>query len=85
MQQASIIGIPDKLQGEVPVAVVKDGPLVNKDQIKKLVVEGCGTDYALSEVYTLSELGFDTWPINDNGKVPKKDLRDAVVRSLGGK
>ncbi|KIW86635.1 uncharacterized protein Z519_12760 [Cladophialophora bantiana CBS 173.52] len=79
---SQVIGIPDEIAGEVPVAVVKH--LEDRDaaiNIQRCVLEKMGPAYAIEEVISLDELGIEDWPKTSSGKVLKRDLR-LMVQSL---
>lgn len=38
------------------------------------------SQYVLNAVYSLTELGFDAWPVNATGKILKRILKEAVAR-----
>lgn len=68
--------------GEVPVAVVKDlEHVADADQIKRAVTSSLGAEYALHDVVTLAELGFQTWPLNQTGKITKHELKSSYLSS----
>lgn len=75
--QAFVIGVPDEVAGELPVAVVKLDTTVSKAQLKKKAL-ALGPKYALEDVYTLDDLGLDAVPTTSLGKVKKQELRDIV-------
>lgn len=60
----------------MPVAIVK---MPTKAQISK-VASDMGAMYNLDGVYTLEELGLQTFPMTRTGKVRKNELRKAVLR-----
>lgn len=75
--EAQIIGIPDEVAGEVPVAIVKGS---EKDRasftaIQKCSVERLGGTHALERVLLLQDLGVDEWPKTTSGKVLKRELQ----------
>ncbi|THY12368.1 acetyl-CoA synthetase-like protein [Aureobasidium pullulans] len=76
--QASVIGLPNQRLGTEIVAVVSNVPKASPQELKNLVVEHLGPDYALSKVFALQELGMQEFPVNVTGKVMKIELRKAV-------
>lgn len=63
------------------MAVVKDlARAEDADKIRKGVRDGLGPDYELEDVKSLADLGFETWPLNQTGKVVKREFRDAYMR-----
>ncbi|CAC9895597.1 unnamed protein product [Aureobasidium pullulans] len=76
--QASVIGLPNQRLGTEIVAVVSNVPKATPQELKNLVVEHLGPDYALSKVFALQELGMQEFPVNVTGKVMKIELRKAV-------
>jgi len=76
---AQVVGVPDELAGQVPVAVVKLPEEVStKDVVIK--VRQLGPMYALDGVYTLWELGMEAFPMTSLGKVKKEALKQAVLK-----
>ena len=72
-----MVGVSDSIAGQVPVAVVKlpvgiDKPAVAK---KTLIL---GPTFALGGIYTLEELGLETFPVTTLGK-PKKSVLSSLV------
>ena len=85
MCQAQIVGIPDDLAGEVPVAVIvpktcEEIPAISVLQ-EKVRVE-CGVDSVPTRVVSLRELNLEAVPITLSGKVNKTELRQAVLDFL---
>lgn len=75
---AQVIGCPDDVAGQVPVAVLK----ANSDFDKAVVFErarALGQMFALDAVYFLSELFLESFPVTSVGKVRKAYLREAVL------
>ncbi|KAK4442277.1 hypothetical protein QBC34DRAFT_444296 [Podospora aff. communis PSN243] len=76
---AQVVAAPDEVAGQVPVAVVKLPEGVGK----KVVMHKCrelGPMYALGGVYTLEDLGMDTFPMTSLGKIKKEVLRQEVAK-----
>ena len=85
MCQAQIVGIPDDLAGEVPVAVIvpkkcEEIPAISVLQ-EKVRVE-CGVDSVPTRVLLLHELSLEAVPMTPSGKVKKTELRQAVLNFL---
>ncbi|KAF5024213.1 hypothetical protein F66182_3727 [Fusarium sp. NRRL 66182] len=76
--QVHVVGVPDDLAGQVPVAVVAMPEGMTKAQVSK---ESTSVDrrYALDSVYTLEELGLDRFPLTALGKVKKQELKTLVL------
>ncbi|RKL36318.1 hypothetical protein BFJ72_g8447 [Fusarium proliferatum] len=76
--QVQVIGIPDDLAGQVPVAIV----VLPQDMTKAQVMEKArkaDQRYALDSVYTLQELGLERFPLTALGKVKKQQLKARVL------
>ncbi|KAL8687417.1 MAG: hypothetical protein Q9224_005159, partial [Gallowayella concinna] len=84
VQSAHVVGIPDEVAGEVPVAVIKmtEGKTVMKSLLHERVVKVLGTAFALERVIDLKELAVDDWPTTATAKVRKVDLREQVLQHL---
>lgn len=77
------MGIPHAELGAEPFAIIETLPQgKTKKDLENLVIELFGQEYGLGGVLQLQELGFETWPINESGKIKKPDLQDAVSRHL---
>lgn len=60
------------------MAVVKDAKhAANAEPTKKIVLDRLGPDYALQDVVALADVGFDSWPLNQTGKIAKHELKSA--------
>lgn len=82
LAKAQVVGIPDKLSGEVPVAVFqpqKGNDLPAKGDIRDILVRELGPASVLERMYTLAELGLQDCPRTSSGKVRKIDLKDLLV------
>ncbi|KAM0351944.1 hypothetical protein ACHAPU_002460 [Fusarium lateritium] len=76
--QVQVIGVPDGVAGQVPVAVVILPKGMTKAQISKKATS-VDQRYALDGVYTLQELGLVKFPITSLGKTKKQQLKAAVL------
>ena len=79
--QAQVVGVPDEVAGQLPIAVVKLPENVSKKDIVSEVAK-LGPEYMLKDVYTLEQLGIDRMPLTSLGKVKKQVLRDLVNKFL---
>ncbi|KAL8697953.1 MAG: hypothetical protein Q9224_002073, partial [Gallowayella concinna] len=80
-----VVGIPDDLAGEVPVAIVvpqtpEEIPTVSVLQ-EKVRLE-CGVDSVPTRVVLLHELNMEVFPTSLSGKVKKTELRQAMLNYL---
>ena len=72
--------MPDEIDGEAVVAVVESADAVEaQEAIKAYVVRSLGKDYALSELYTLADLGMRQFPLGPTGKILNLALKKAVL------
>ncbi|KAH6894497.1 hypothetical protein B0T10DRAFT_436085 [Thelonectria olida] len=77
--QAQVVGVPDDLAGQVPVAVA----ILPEGTIKAQLIEksrSIDPRHALDAVYTLEELGLEKFPVTSLGKVKKALLRQKLER-----
>ena len=79
-----VVGVPDEVAGEVPVAVVKlsEGAGTSKDLLHDRIVKELGVAFALERVLDLKELAIDDFPTTATGKVRKVDVRQLVLDHL---
>ncbi|KAL8670016.1 MAG: hypothetical protein Q9168_005417 [Polycauliona sp. 1 TL-2023] len=79
-----IIGIPDDIAGEVPLAIVHalDHDHIPKAQIHDLVLESLGPTCLPTSYMTLAELGLTSFPLTTSGKVRKTHLRQLLLEKL---
>lgn len=70
--QVQVVGFPDKLAGEVPVAIVKRPASISKNEVRD-AVKSLGPKYALHAVYDISELQLSEMPVTSLRK-PKRQL-----------
>ncbi|KAH7157381.1 hypothetical protein B0J13DRAFT_649912 [Dactylonectria estremocensis] len=77
--QAQVVGVLDELAGQVPVAIVILPDGVAKSQ---LIEKSRRIDprHAVGAVYTLEELGLETFPVTSLGKVKKEVLRQKLAK-----
>jgi hypothetical protein len=81
---AEVVGYPDEIAGEVPVAVLKKSAdqEVNFDHIRQTVLERFGPRWALSDITNITDLGVDDYPRTASGKVQKQALKEMVQKYL---
>lgn len=77
-KKAQVIGVPDDLAGQVPVAVVILPEGVTKAQVSEKA-RSADPRYALDKVYTLQELNLESFPTTALGKVKKLELKKLVL------
>ncbi|KAL8941853.1 MAG: hypothetical protein Q9216_001997 [Gyalolechia sp. 2 TL-2023] len=84
VQSSQVVGIPDEIAGEVPVAVVKmaNDMAVSKGLLHDRVVKELGVTFALERVMDFKELAVEGWPTTATGKVRKVDVRQLVIDHL---
>ncbi|KUJ19720.1 AMP-binding enzyme family protein-like protein [Mollisia scopiformis] len=76
---AQVVGVPDNIAGEVPVAVVQSLMSRTKAEIMHLV-QPLGQSYSLAAIVTLEELGIEKYPLTSAGKVRKNVLKELLVK-----
>lgn len=86
MKKAQVVGIPDPIAGELPVAVVqplRPGPLP-LNEMQKLVQTAMGPQNAPVAYLALQDLGLQAFPTTTSGKVRKDQLKAIVTKHLSG-
>lgn len=79
---AEIVGVPDEISEEMPVAIVKPAPGqdINFTEVRRKVGEELGSAFAPEEMINLEDLGgAEDFPRTGTGKVRKNILRDEVI------
>ncbi|MCS7244767.1 MAG: AMP-binding protein [candidate division WOR-3 bacterium] len=79
VKESAVIGIPDEIKGQVPVAFVvlreNSGDVENiKKEIMQLVIEKIGKAFALKEVYFVSDL-----PKTRNAKIMRRVIKSIYL------
>ncbi|KAL9627238.1 MAG: hypothetical protein Q9204_006713, partial [Flavoplaca sp. TL-2023a] len=84
MVQGQIVGIPDEIAGEVPLAIVQtsDQGQIPKAEIHNLIMESLGPACLPTAYLTLAELGLTSFPLTTSGKVRKTHLRHLVLEHM---
>lgn len=84
VKSSQVIGVPDEVAGEVPVAVIKmtQGGAVPRSTLHDRVVKELGVAFALERVIDVKELATDDFPTSATGKVRKVDLKHMVTDYL---
>lgn len=84
--QAEVVGFPDDIAGEVPVAVVKTGSgsaeNLPRSEIKQALIRRYGAASAIETIVDVKDLGVDDYPKTVSGKVQKNALRGLLVKRL---
>ena len=82
---SQVVGIPDEIAGELPVAIVKmvNGCHVSKTLLQEHVIRNLGATFALERVIDLRDLGIDDFPRTATGKVRKVNIKRLVQELLG--
>ncbi|KAF2434213.1 acetyl-CoA synthetase-like protein [Tothia fuscella] len=77
--QIQIVGAPDHIAGEVPVAVVHGEvtPEISMN-IRDAIIDSMGTIYAPDEIMSLASLGLKELPRTMSGKIQKNKIAAAV-------
>lgn len=79
---AQIVGVPDDVAGEIPVAVIKGKATVDAQKIREAIFRRLGKMFIVEGVILLSDLNKDDYPKTATGKVKKHELRDMVISYL---
>ncbi|KAL8769576.1 MAG: hypothetical protein Q9209_004508 [Squamulea sp. 1 TL-2023] len=84
ISDAQVIGIPDEIAGEVPVAVVRKTAEIQLSnyQIQHTISGDLGKMYSPQYILELQEIGFADYPRTTSGKIKKGDLKTAVEQHL---
>ncbi|KAL8708367.1 MAG: hypothetical protein Q9220_006747 [cf. Caloplaca sp. 1 TL-2023] len=87
VQETQVVGIPDEVAGEVPVAVLKKktsnrGPS-DYNQIRQSVSQELGKIFSPQYIFDLyDDLGLEDFPRTTSGKIKKRDLKIAIIQNL---
>ncbi|KAJ4254430.1 hypothetical protein NW762_010028 [Fusarium torreyae] len=76
--QVQVVGVPDDLAGQIPVAIVVLPEGMTKAQVSEKA-RSVDQRYALDSVYTLEEIGLEKFPLTSLGKVKKQQLKTRVL------
>ncbi|KND86927.1 putative acyl-CoA synthetase YngI [Tolypocladium ophioglossoides CBS 100239] len=82
--QASVVGIPDTMAGQLAVAVVQLPQGTTKVHVAEKA-RALGPKYALNAVHTLEELGLESFPVTSLGKPKKGALAKTVIAFCSAK
>ncbi|CAG8975463.1 hypothetical protein HYALB_00004779 [Hymenoscyphus albidus] len=79
---AEVIGVPDELAGEVPVAIVKGnaGQTHVLSLVRGKLIEKLGHLFALEDIVSVESLGLEDFPRTFSGKTKKNVLRRRRLR-----
>lgn len=79
-----MVGIPDSIAGEIPVAIVSV-PKNHTQELQTLKTQilqassALGPKYSLGGVYTLEDLDLTNFPMTRTGKIRKDELKAAIL------
>jgi acyl-CoA synthetase (AMP-forming)/AMP-acid ligase II len=79
-KSVQIVGQPDPISGEVPVAIIANGPDFHDTvaEIYRTIRDDMGLMWALHDVIHLEQLGLGDWPRTSAGKIHRVTLRKLV-------
>lgn len=78
---AEIVGLPDEIAREIPIAIVKkEGQEVDPFKIRELLVKELGPVWVPEEITDVESLGIDDYPRTSTGKVQKIKLREILMK-----
>ena len=87
MCQAQVVGIPDEVAGEVPLAVIQPlapGP-VPCEKMQEFVLQTLGPACVPTMFITLQEIGLKAFPMTTSGKVRKDELKGILLGYLSAR
>ena len=76
---AEVIGIPDEIAGEIPVAVVKSKDGVDLKRVREILVMELGPAWVPEEFIEMEMLAIQDFPRTSTGKVLKIKLREIAL------
>ena len=79
---AEVIGVPNEILGEVPVAIVKGSQKYDLSDVRGKLVERLGSLFALEDILTVESIGLDDFPRTHSGKTKKNVLREKAIEYL---
>jgi hypothetical protein len=88
ISNAVVVGVPDEIAGEIPVAVVKMSHLIGQDtkiyaqKIQSDVTHALGKSFSPTMILQLYDLDQNDFPCTTSGKVKKDVVRAWVVQYL---
>lgn len=80
---AEVIGVPDEIAGEIPLAIIKPRPGQEVDafKVRELLVKELGAAWVPEEIIDVGTFGIEDFPRTPSGKVQKNVLRNIVMES----
>ncbi|KAL8698660.1 MAG: hypothetical protein Q9224_001755, partial [Gallowayella concinna] len=85
IKDSQVIGIPDEIAGEVPVAIVTKTPelALSNYQIQQKVSQELGKIFSPRNIFDLhDDLELSDYPRTTSGKIKKRDLKTIVVEHM---
>ncbi|CAG8957904.1 hypothetical protein HYFRA_00000245 [Hymenoscyphus fraxineus] len=81
---AEVIGVPDEIAGEVPVAIVKGnaGQKHDLSLVRGKLIEKLGHLFALEDIIPVESLGLEDFPRTHSGKTKKNVLKEKAIEFL---
>lgn len=80
-----MVGVPDPIAGELPVAVIGSKTPFSAADLQKVALQSLGPAFVPNQFITLEELGLDEFPKTMPGKIQKIKLAGIVKDFLASK
>lgn len=80
--QAQVVGVPDPIAGELPVAVIGSKSTFAAADLQQAALNALGPAFVPNQFITLEELGLDDFPKTMTGKIQKIKLAGIVKNHL---
>ncbi|KUJ19522.1 acetyl-CoA synthetase-like protein [Mollisia scopiformis] len=78
-----VVGVPDEIAGEIPIAVMskKKGQEVDVSKVRQTLIKELGAAWVPEEIIDIKTLGIDDFPRTATGKVIKTKLQKMVIEN----
>ena len=79
LSQVQVVGVPDLIAGEVPVAILQNMRGTTAKTLQEIVSQQMGPSYVPDQIITVETLGLIEFPKTISGKVQKTRLAELVL------